>query len=180
MTTHNLVNGTATLDITVDCKNHVTAVFSDPNTYDEREFTVTCNTDNAFMILQDIIVQFGFADNPFFRASGWELDDTKEATVAKEAPLNSPTRKLEYGVITAYPHSVKFTAILSDMKGVAVTESPEIIFLKPSHPAYTVSLSHASSDKFVKLTSWLAEKKIAYETLHIADYAETITFLVAN
>ena len=178
MTIHNLINGTATLDITVDCKNHVTAVFSDPNTYDEREFTVSCNTDNAFMILQDIIAQSGFSDNPCFKASGWELDGTKEATVANEASLNIPTRKLEYGVITAYPHSVKFTAILSDMKGVAVAESPEIIFLKPSHPAYTVSMSHASRDKFIKLTSWLAERKIAYETLDIADYAETITFLV--
>lgn len=178
MIIHNLINGTATLDITVDGKNHVTAVFSDPNTYDEREFTVTCNTDNVFMILQDIIGQSGFADNPFFKAVGWELDGTKEATVAKEASLNTPTRKLEYGVITAYPHSVKFTAILSDMKGVAVAESPEIIFLKPSHPAYTISLSHASTDKFVKLTSWLAKRNIAYETSDIADYAETITFLV--
>lgn len=178
MTIYNLINGTATLGITVDCKNHVTAVFSDPNTYDEREFTVTCNTDNAFIILQEIIAQSGFADNPLFKASGWELDGTKEATVAKEASLNIPTRKLEYGVITAYPHSVKFSAILSDMKGVAVAESPEIIFLKPSHPAYTVSMSHASRDKFIKLTSWLAERKIAYETSDIADYAETITFLV--
>ena len=176
MTIHNLINGTATLDITVDCKNHVTAVFSDPMTYDEREFTVSCNTNNAFMILNAIIAQSGFADNPCFKASGWELDGTKEATVAKEVPLNIPTWKLEYGVITAYPHSVKFTAILSDMKGVAVAESPEIIFLKPSHPAY--SPSHASRDKFAKLTSWLAEKKIAYETSDIANYAETITFLV--
>jgi hypothetical protein len=176
MKTYNLINGNATLDITVDAKNHVTAVFSDPNTYDEREFTVTCNTDNAFMVLQDIIDQLGFVDNPFFKAFGWELDDTKEATVAKEAPLNIPTRKLEYGVITAYPHSVKFTAILSDMKGVAVAESPEIIFLKPSHPAYIPC--NASSDKFAKLTSWLAERNIAYETSGIADYAETISFLV--
>lgn len=176
MTIHNLINGTATLDITVDCKNHVTAVFSDPMTYDEREFTVTCNTDNAFMILQDIIAQSGFADNPCFKASGWKLGGTKEATVAKEASLNIPTGKLEYGVITAYPHSVKFTAILSDMNGVAVAESPEIIFLKPSHPAYRQS--HASRDKFAKLTSWLAEKNIAYETSDIANYAETITFLV--
>lgn len=176
-TIYKLVNGNAILDIKLtSSKKYMMVEFSDPNVYDERSFPVHRNPDNPNELLQDIIDQFGFADNPQFRATGWELSSKTEVTLVKEVLPNDPTRRLAYGVITDYPHSVKFTAILLDMNGVAVKEAPEIIFLKPTHPAY--DMRRVSKGKFAKLASWLADKKIDYDTVTLGHYADKILYLV--
>lgn len=178
MITHVLTNGDAILEIEVsDDKDTMTAVFkqTDPDIYDEGQFAVTRNQEDPLELLRDIIDQCGFMDQPYFTADGWEYAEPSAATVAK---LNLPSRQIDYGVITAYPHSVKFTAILSDMKGVALDESPEIIFLKPSHPCYEPD--RISSDKFSKLVSWLANKDIMYDSVEIAKYADTIQYLAEH
>jgi len=178
MITHVLTNGDAILEIEVsDDKDTMTAVFkqTDPDIYDEQEFAVTRNPDDPFELLRDIIDQCGFMDQPYFRGDGWECAEPSAATVAK---LNLPSKQIDYGVITAYPYSVKFTAILSDMKGVALDESPEVIFLKPSHPCYEPD--RVSRDKFSKLVSWLADKGIMYDSVEIAQYADTIQYLAEH
>lgn len=93
--------------------------------------------------------------------------------------LNNPVAQVDYGVIVDYPHSVKFIAILSDMAGVALAETAEIIFPKPSHPCFSVTGNHiATSDKvFAKLVSWISEKKVLYSSSDLDGYANKIHYL---
>lgn len=53
-----------------------------------------------------------------------------------QTSLNNPLAQVDYGVIVDYPHYVRFIAILSDRAGVALGETAEIIFPKPSHPCF--------------------------------------------
>lgn len=175
MITHVLTNGDAILEIEVsDDKDTMTAVFKQtcPNIYDEADFVVTRNPEDPFELLRDIIDQCGFMDQPYFTYDGWELN---EATIAK---LNHPEFSLDYAVITAYPYSIKFSPMLTDRKGVAVEKTPEIIFLKPSHPCYNPETS--PNNIFGKLVSWLADKSIMYDTAQLADYADTIAYLITR
>ncbi len=93
--------------------------------------------------------------------------------------LNIPVAQVDYGVIVDYPHSVKFVAILSDLAGVALGETAEIIFPKPSHPGFSVTRNHiATSDSvFAKLVSWLSNKKVLYSTSDMDKYANKIQYL---
>lgn len=175
MITHVLTNGDAILEIEVsDDKDTMTAVFkqTDPDIYDEADFVVTRNPDDPLELLRDIIDQGGFMDQPYFPASGWEWN---EATIAK---LNLPEFSLDYAVITAYPYSIKFSPMLTDRKGVVVEKTPEIIFLKPSHPCYNPETS--PNNIFGKLVSWLADKSIMYDTAQLAKYADTIDYLITR
>lgn len=175
MITHVLTNGDAILEIEVsNDKDLMTAVFkqTDPDIYDEAEFVVTRNPEDPLELLRDIIDQGGFMDQPYFTYDGWELN---EATIAK---LNLPEFSLDYAVITAYPYSIKFSPMLTDRKGVAVEKTPEIIFLKPSHPCYNPETS--PNNLFGKLVSWLADKSIMYDTAQLADYADTIGYLITR
>ena len=175
MITHVLTNGDAILEIEVsDVKDTMTAVFkqSDPDIYDEGQFVVTRNPEDPLELLRDIIDQCGFMGQPYFPADGWELND------AKIAKLNLPEFSLDYAVITAYPYSVKFSPMLTDRKGVVVEKTPEIIFLKPSHPCYDPDTS--PNNIFGKLVSWLADKGIMYDTAQLADYADTIGYLITR
>lgn len=175
MITHVLTNGDAILEIEVsDDKDTMTAVFKQtcPNIYDEAKFAVTRNPKDPFELLRDIIDQGGFMDQPYFTYDGWELN---EATIAK---LNLPEFSLDYAVITAYPYSIKFSPMLTDRKGVVVEKTPEIIFLKPSHPCYDPDTS--PNNLFGKLVSWLADKGIMYDTAQLADYADTIGYLITR
>lgn len=96
-----------------------------------------------------------------------------------QTSLNNPLAQVDYGVIVDYPHSVKFVAILSDRAGVALGETAEIIFLKPSHPCFSVTGNHiaTSDDVFAKLVSWLADKKFMYSTSDMDMYANKIHYL---
>lgn len=175
MITHVLTKGDAILEIEVsDDKYTMTAVFKQtcPNIYDAAEFVVTRNPNDPFELLRDIIDQGGFMDQPYFTYDGWELN---EATIAK---LNLPEFSLDYAVITAYPYSIKFSPMLTDRKGVAVEKTPEIIFLKPSHPCYNPETS--PNNLFGKLVSWLAGKSIMYDTAQLEDYADTIGYLITR
>jgi len=178
MITHVLTNGDAILEIEVsDDKDMMTAVFkqTDPDIYDEGQFVVTRNPEDPFELLRDIIDQCGFMDQPYFTADGWEYAEQSAATVAK---LNHPEFSLDYAVITAYPYSIKFSPMLTDRKGVVVEKTPEIIFLKPSHPCYDPETS--PNNIFGKLVSWLADKNIMYDTAQLADYADTIGYLITR
>ena len=174
MITHVLTNGDAILEIEVsDDKDTMTAVFkqTDPDIYDEGSFVVTRNPEDPLELLRDIIDQCGFMDQPYFRADGWEYAEQSAATVAK---LNHPEFSLDY----AYPYSIKFSPMLTDRKGVVVEKTPEIIFLKPSHPCYDPDTS--PNNIFGKLVSWLADKNIMYDTAQLADYADTIGYLITR
>jgi hypothetical protein len=178
MITHVLTNGDAILEIEVsDDKDMMTAVFkqTDPDIYDEGQFVVTRNPEDPFELLRDIIDQCGFMDQPYFTADGWEYAEPSAATVAK---LNLPKFSLDFAVITSYPHSVKFSPMLTDRKGVVVEKTPDIIFLKPSHPCYDPDRS--PNNLFGKLVSWLADKSIMYDTAQLADYADTIGYLITR
>lgn len=96
-----------------------------------------------------------------------------------KASLNIPVAQVDYGVIVDYPHSVKFVAILSDMAGVALDETAEIIFPKLSHPCFSVTGNHiATSDAvFAKLVSWISDKNLMYSTSDLDMYATKIHYL---
>lgn len=96
-----------------------------------------------------------------------------------QTSLNNPLAQVDYGVIVDYPHSVKFVAILSDRAGVALGETAEILFPKPSHPCFSVTGNHiaTSDDVFAKLVSWLADKKLMYSTSDMDMYANKIHYL---
>ena len=96
-----------------------------------------------------------------------------------QTSLNNPLAQVDYGVIADYPHYVRFIAILSDRAGVALGETAEIIFLKPSHPCFSVTGNHiaTSDDVFAKLVSWLAGKKFMYSTSDMDMYANKIHYL---
>ena len=96
-----------------------------------------------------------------------------------QTSLNNPLAQVDYGVIADYPHYVRFIAILSDRAGVALGETAEIIFLKPSHPCFSVTGNHiaTSDDVFAKRVSWLADKKFMYSTSDMDMYANKIHYL---
>ena len=87
--THILMNDDCILEIELDGSDKATAVFkrSDPNIYEERNFTVTRDAGDPLELLKDIQEQFCFADEPEFPNSGWEAPscpDTVEVTFTNE------------------------------------------------------------------------------------------------
>ena len=88
-------------------------------------------------------------------------------------------KQLNHGVITDYPYAVKFTAVLNDINGVAIDETMEILFLKPSHKAFNVKSNHIATDMavFGKLCEWFEKNTTIYCTAEVFTYAIKIQYL---
>jgi hypothetical protein len=90
------------------------------------------------------------------------------------------THELLYGVISDYPHAVKFTATVSHNVDGKITETfPELLFLKPTHPCFQVQTNHISTGTsvFSKLISWANGLNVTYSTVDLDNYATKIHYL---